>query len=240
MIGLTARQIQILKLIVEEFIDNARPVGSEMLDRKYNLGVSPATIRNEMVFLEKQGYLSKDHASAGRLPTSAALKLYVNELMKEKQLTVADEVGVKEKIWTNRDDLDELAYELARSLAEQTRALGFVVADGGKAYHAGYANLLSMPEFFDIGLMRQVLTLIEEVSVLQEIFRFGGSENPVQVVYGQELGNRDLEPISLIFANVTLGEHHYTVGVLGSNRFDYPYVMPMMRYVKKLLEETVT
>lgn len=237
MIGLSARQIQILRLIVEEFIDNARAVGTEMLDRKYNLGVSPATIRNEMVFLEKQGYLSKDHSSAGRLPTSSAMKLYVNELMKEKQLTVADEVGVKEKIWTNRDDRDELAYELAKSLAEQTHALGFVVADGTKAYHAGYANLLSMPEFYDIALMRQVLTLIEEVPVLEEIFKFGSSENPVQVVYGQELGNRELEPISIIFVNVNLGQRHYVVGVLGSNRFDYPYVMPMMRYVKKLIEE---
>ena len=53
MIGLSARQIQILRLIVEEFIENARAVGSEMLDRKYNLGVSPATIRNEMVFFRK-------------------------------------------------------------------------------------------------------------------------------------------------------------------------------------------
>jgi heat-inducible transcriptional repressor len=157
--------------------------------------------------------------------------------MKEKQLTVADEVGVKEKIWTNRTDPDDLAYEVAKSLAEQTQALGFVVADGAKAYHAGYANLLSMPEFFDISLMRQVLTLIEEVPVLQEIFKFGSSENPVQVVYGQELGNRELEPISFIFANVELNGHAYTLGVLGSNRFDYPYVMPMMRYVKKLMEE---
>ena len=94
-----------------------------------------------------------------------------------------------------------------------------------------------MPEFFDISLMRQVLTLIEEVPVLQEIFRFGSSENPVQVVYGQELGNRDLEPISLIFSNVHVGDNNMTVGVLGSNRFDYPYVMPMMRYIKNLMEQ---
>lgn len=237
MIGLTARQIQILKLIVEEFINNAHPVGSEMLDKKYNLGVSPATIRNEMVTLEKQGYLSKDHSSAGRLPTSAALKLYVNELMKEKQLSVADEVDVKEKIWTNRANPIELAEEIAKSLAHQTQALGFVVIDGKRVFHAGYANLLDMQEFFDISLMKQVLTLIEEVPVLEEIFKFGSSENPVQVVYGQELGNRDLEPISLIFSKSRVDGHEITVGVLGSNRFDYPYVIPMMRYVKRLIEE---
>ena len=213
MIGLTARQVQILKLIVEEFINNARPVGSETLDKKHNLGVSPATIRNEMVLLEKQGYLTKDHSSAGRLPTSAALKLYVNELMKEKDLTVADEVGVKEKIWLNREDQDDLSWAIARALAKQTQALGFVVINGEKIFHAGYANLLQMPEFFDISLTRQVLTLIEEVPVLEEIFKFGSSENPVQVVYGQELGNRDLEPISLIFARAKVGEDDYQFGV---------------------------
>lgn len=239
MIGLTARQVQILKLVVEEFINNARPVGSETLDKKHNLGVSPATIRNEMVFLEKEGYLSKDHSSAGRLPTSAALKLYVNELMKEKDLTVADEVGVKEKIWTNRADQDELAWAIARALARQTHALGFVVVNGSKIFHAGYANLLQMPEFFDISLTRQVLTLIEEIPVMEEIFRFGSSENPVQVVYGQELGNRDLEPISLIFSKVQVGDDEYKFGVLGSSRFDYPYVMPMMRYIKQLMENMV-
>lgn len=236
MIGLTARQVQVLKLIVEEFINNARPVGSETLDKKHNLGVSPATIRNEMVLLEKQGYLTKDHSSAGRLPTSSALKLYVNELMKERDLTVADEVGVKEKIWLNRDDQDDLAWAIARALAKQTQALGFVVINGEKIFHAGYANLLQMPEFFDISLTRQVLTLIEEIPVLEEIFKFGSSENPVQVVYGQELGNRDLEPISLIFARAKVGEDNYQFGVLGSSRFDYPYVMPMMRYMKQLME----
>ncbi len=239
MIGLTARQVQILKLIVEEFIREAKPVGSETLDKKYNLGVSPATIRNEMVFLEKQGYLSKDHSSSGRLPTSSALKLYVNELMKEKDLTVADEVGVKEKIWLNRNEHEELAWAIARGLAKQTHALGFVVINGCKVYHAGYANLLQMPEFYDITLMRQVLTLIEEVSVLQDIFKFGNSENSVQVVYGQELGNRDLEPISLIFSKVMLGEDEYQFGVLGSSRFDYPYVIPMMRYIKQLMESMI-
>ncbi len=239
MIGLTARQIQILKLIVEEFIDDAKPVGSETLDKKHNLGVSPATIRNEMVLLEKQGYLTKDHSSAGRLPTSVALKLYVNELMKEKSLTVADEVGVKEKIWLSRKDQDELAWAIARSLASQTQSLGFVVINGEKIFHAGYANLLHMPEFFNITLTRQVLTLIEEVPVLQEIFKFGSSENPVQVVYGQELGNRDLEPISIVFTKTKVGEDEIQFGVIGSSRFDYPYVIPMMRYIKQVIENMV-
>src|SRR5579859_6514535 len=124
MIDLTPRQIQILRSIIEEYIETAEPVGSETLDRKFNLGVSPATIRNEMVYLTKQGYLNKSHSSAGRIPTPIALKLYVNELMKEKDLSVADEVSAKEKIWDSRNELDALLHQVTKALAERAHALG--------------------------------------------------------------------------------------------------------------------
>lgn len=66
--GLTARQTQILKALIDEYISTAQAVGSEPLDKKYNLGVSPATIRNEMVALTHAGYLKQLHTSAGRVP----------------------------------------------------------------------------------------------------------------------------------------------------------------------------
>src|SRR5690606_13680532 len=99
---LSPRQIQILKIVVEEYIHTAQPVGSEMLDRKYNLGVSPATIRNEMVQLVAMGYLKQPHISAGRVPTPQGLKYYVTQLMKEEDLSVAEEVSVKERMWDAR------------------------------------------------------------------------------------------------------------------------------------------
>lgn len=240
MIDLTARQIQILRAVIEEFITTAEPVGSDTLDRKFSIGVSPATIRNEMVYLTRQGYLSKSHSSAGRIPTPVALKLYVNELMKEKELSVADEVSAKEKIWKSRDHLDELLQETARVLAEKSHALGVVMSPRRRVYHAGYANLLQMPEFYDINVMRNVLTLIEEVPLIEEIFQFGTSENPVQVVFGQELGNRNLEPIGVICMTVRTGGQICHVGVLGSNRFDYQYVFPMMKYFRGLIEELIS
>ena len=86
--NLTTRQIQILKAIIEEYIETAAPVGSEMLDKKYNLGISPATIRNEMVRLTSLGYLKQPHTSAGRIPTSMGMKFYVDQLMEEKALSL--------------------------------------------------------------------------------------------------------------------------------------------------------
>ena len=108
MIELTPRQIQILRAIIEEFIETAQPVGSDTIDRKFNIGVSPATIRNEMVYLSKQDYLDKPHVSGGRIPTPKAFRLYINELMREEELSVADEVSAKEKIWESRNRLDYL------------------------------------------------------------------------------------------------------------------------------------
>lgn len=237
MIDLTARQIQILRALIEEFIQTAEPVGSDRLDKKFNIGVSPATIRNEMVYLTKQGYLNKSHLSAGRVPTPIALRLYVNELMKERELSVADEVSAKEKIWKSRNEIAELLQQATRVLADRTHSLGLAVTTDRHLYHAGYANLLTMPEFYDINVMRQVLTLIEEAQMLEELFEINPSENVVRVVYGQELGNQNLNPIGLIYTNVMVRGQLCRIGVLGSTRFEYRYVIPLMKYFRGLIEE---
>lgn len=239
MIDITARQIQILRAIITEFVETAQPVGSDTLDRKYNIGVSPATIRNEMVALTKTGYLNKSHSSAGRMPTSKAMKLYVNELMKEKELTVADEVSAKEQIWNHRQERRNLLHEITRVLADKSQALSVALAEDGDVYHSGYANLLQMPEFYDLQRMRHVLQLIEEVALLEEIFESGTSENLVQVVYGSELGNKYLDPVGVIHTKVVVDGQPHHIAVLGSSRFDYSYMIPMMRYVRSLVDEIV-
>ncbi len=237
MIDLTARQIQILRAIIQDFIETAEPVGSDTIDRKYNIGVSPATIRNEMVQLTHQGYLKKTHSSAGRVPTPIALKLFVNELMKEKELSVADEVSAKEKIWHTKNELDEMLNELAKVLADKSKALGLTIIDDKRIFSAGYANLLNMPEFYDINVMRQVLRVIEEMKVLQEIFALSSSDNQIHVIYGTELGNKDLEPIGVIHMTFMVKGFRCQVGVLGSSRFDYAYIIPMMKYIRSLVKE---
>lgn len=239
MIDLTPRQIQILRVVIEEFIATAQPVGSETIDRKYNIGVSPATIRNEMVQLTKQGYLTKAHSSSGRLPAPQALKLYVNELMREKELSVADEVAAKEQVWKNRHQLNQLLKQIAVVMAQRTRALGVAVIDDDDLYHSGYANLLAMPEFADLQVMKQVLSVIEEIRYLDEIFALNSSQNQVQVVYGSELGNKNLAPVGIIHTTFEAGGHQCRVAVLGSSRFDYPYVIPFMKYVRQLVQELV-
>ncbi|NCN41337.1 hypothetical protein GW916_08820, partial [bacterium] len=122
---LSPRQIQIIKAVVEEYTSTGEPIGSDTLDKKFNLGVSPATIRNEMVRLEDLGYLKQPHTSAGRIPTPIALKLYVSELMHEEDLSVTEEVAVKERIWDHRKQLDTLLQESTRVLSDKTNNISF-------------------------------------------------------------------------------------------------------------------
>ena len=111
---LTQRQVEILKSLIEEYIETAEPVGSETLEKKHNLSASPATIRNEMVRLTDLGYLKKPHISAGRIPTPIGMKFYVSQLMKEKDLSVAEEVGLKEKVWDIRENENQFLKEMTK------------------------------------------------------------------------------------------------------------------------------
>lgn len=239
MIDLTARQVQILRAVVQEFIETAEAVGSETLDKKYNMGVSPATIRNDMVQLTKLGYLQKPHSSAGRTPTPLAMKLYIRELMKEKDLSVADEVSMKERVWSERQKIEDLLRASCKILGEKTDSIGLAVTADAIIYSSGYAHLLRMPEFYDIEVMRNVLSLIEEFSMLTDLFKSQVDDNPIKIIFGAELGNKHLEPVSIVFMDVNLLGQQCYLGVIGSNRFDYQYVVPMMRYFRNVVKELV-
>lgn len=238
MTEITDRQIRILKAILEEYMETAEPVGSQRLEKKYELGVSPATIRNEMAMLTESGYLKKPHTSAGRVPTSQAFKFYVGQLMEEKKLSVTDEVVAKEKIWDARFNFDKLMSEATRALAEKTKALAVAATNEGDLYHSGYANILGIPEFYDIDITRTVLTIIDEVDRIQSLFAKSVGEGPVYLLLGDELGYDYLEPCSMVFTHFESGpKRSGSLGIIGPSRSNYPVIIPMVRYFGGLVEE---
>ena len=84
---LDQRKQRVLKAVIDDYIESAEPVGSRTLARKYNLGVSPATIRNEMADLEMLGYLEHLHTSSGRVPSSKGYRFYVDGLIPPKPVS---------------------------------------------------------------------------------------------------------------------------------------------------------
>jgi len=234
---LTNRQTQILKALIEEYIATAEPVSSEQLEKKYNLGVSPATIRNEMSDLVHQGFLHQPHTSAGRVPTPMGLRFFVDHLMQEKQLSVSDEVSTKEKVWDSRFDFDKLMRQSALALADRTKNLSIIATDTGDVYYAGVANILDTPEFFDIDVTRTVLSLLDQQQRLQQLF-FDRSynEDPVHVIFGADLDWPFFEPVGMAFSHFTTGkDHRGTMAVVGPCRLNFPYVIPTLRYFSNLL-----
>ncbi|HUD44245.1 MAG TPA: hypothetical protein VMR41_01750 [Patescibacteria group bacterium] len=237
--NLTQRQIDILKSIIEEYIDTAEPVGSETLEKKHNLSASPATIRNEMVQLSELGYLKKPHTSAGRVPTPAGMKLYVRELMKEKELSTVEEVAMKEKVWDYRDQEQRFLREVTKSLADKTKTLAIATNGEGTIFAAGYSYILDMPEFFDIDVTKNLLSTIDEYGYFQSLFtNTPQTEEDTYILVGEELGSKLDGPYGCVFTKYHTGLNHVgQIGVLGPVRLDYQEVVPTVRYFGNLIEE---
>lgn len=235
--NLTQRQIEILKAIIEEYIETAEAVGSETLEKKHNLSASPATIRNEMVKLSDLGYLRKLHSSAGRVPTPMGMKFYVRQLMKEKELSVVEEVGIKEKLWDHRERTQRFLKEVTKLLAERTGALAIATTEEGDMYCAGYANILDMPEFYDIDVTRTLLSAIDEYGYFQSIFDLDQDDEDIHILIGEELGQRMRGPYGLVYAHYETPMHFSgEIGVIGPVRLQYNQVIPTVRYFSTLIE----
>jgi transcriptional regulator of heat shock response len=235
--GLTARQTQILKALIDEYIDTAYPVGSGALEKKYDLGVSPATIRNEMASLTQTGFLRQPHTSAGRVPSPKAMRFYIDQLMEEKKMSLTDEVKAKEEVWDARGDIESLLAEAIQSLADRTQNLAVGVTQKGYTIHAGLSNVFTNPEFANVEVCSNIFSLIEEVQGLQDVFfKSLTGDEIVQVLFGEELSFPHLEPVGIVATQVRLGDQIAAIGVIGPTRIS-PSVIPMMQYYSRMLQE---
>lgn len=235
---ISSRQAQLLRIIIEEYVKSKEAIGSENIVAKYNLGVSPATVRNEMAALAQEGYLDQPHTSAGRVPTGLGFRFYLSELMEEQDIPVISEVAIKQRLWQERHELENLLRNAALALADETREMAIMITDNGKVYAAGAAYILDNPEFYDIDLTRAVLSLIDQYDTLQAMFSRGREENQVNVLIGADTGIPALAPCSVIYRHFDLGRGRVgTMGVIGPSRINYPTIIPTIRYFSDLMNE---
>lgn len=234
---LTDRQNKILKAIIDEYVATAEPVGSETLDKKYALGVSPATLRNEMVTLTKAGYLMQTHTSAGRIPTPEAMRYYIQNLMKQKDMAVSDEVAVKEKLNENKKEFQKMLSNATKELAKRTKSLAVAEDNEDNTYYSGVSNILNAPEFYDIDLTRSLLEMLDKVDYMHKLFAHGADVNDIQILMGEELGQRMFAPCGLIYTHFGNSKIGGTIGILGPYRFNYPEVIPTVRYFGDIINE---
>ena len=139
---LNERKLKILQAIVSDFIHSAEPIGSRTLYRKYGMGISPATIRNEMADLEEMGFLTHPYTSAGRVPSAKAYRLYVNDLMKRYELPEEEKETIRTKLTTNLAELDRTIEHAAKLLSELTSLTSFAITPKPDEDTLKYINIL--------------------------------------------------------------------------------------------------
>ncbi len=127
---LDERKAAILRAVVEEYIDTAQPVGSSRLVQSAHLQVSPATVRNELAVLERDGYLVQPHTSAGRVPTEKGYRVFVDQLTPKGRLDAAQRQAVTEFFGRTHDAVEQMLHDTTRLLSGVTDLAAVVVAPG--------------------------------------------------------------------------------------------------------------
>ena len=143
---LTDRKKRVLRAIVETYINTAEPVGSKAIAQLAGLDVSAATIRNEMADLTEMGLLEQPHTSAGRVPSAAGYRLYVNELMGQHQLTLQETERINRALNLKMEELDHLLSQASRAVSSFVNYPAYVTAAGRKHLTARRFDLLAVDE----------------------------------------------------------------------------------------------
>jgi len=232
---MTDRQAKILQAIIEQYAEVASPVGSSLLSKAFN--VSSATIRAEMAGLERLGYISQPHTSAGRIPTDKGYRYYVNNLSEtglsagenraERALSArVSGGGVPEHVIRNTVD----------TLVELTHNLGLATI-GPQLYMSGLSNLFGQPEFIQPGQVQEVARLLDN---LQPWLNETAPNEPLSVYIGRENPIGRSAGASLIISRFRspFSDRSY-IGVLGPTRQSYKEVMSLVGRAGKALEETL-
>ncbi len=141
---LSERKKRIMRIIVENYIATAEPVGSRAIAAELNL--SSATIRNEMVDLEEQGYLEKPHTSAGRVPSPKGYRLYVNELMEEQRLSMEETRQINEALHNKMQELDRVIDEAGKMVSQLTNYPAFAMTGGARRVTIRRFDLIMVDE----------------------------------------------------------------------------------------------
>lgn len=144
--NLSERKLKILQAIISDFIKTAEPVGSRTLSKKFDLGISPATIRNEMADLEEMGYLTHPHTSAGRVPSEMAYRLYVNEMMGKSELSDEVKTAISNELYDNVMELEKTVQHAAKILSDITNLTSFAMTPTKERDTLKYINLLPVDE----------------------------------------------------------------------------------------------
>ncbi len=178
--AMDARKFRILQAIIDDYILTAIPVGSRTISKKYEMGLSSATIRNEMSDLEELGYLDQPHVSAGRIPSAKAYRLYVDQLLKQGAIQAGDAASVCEYFGSRAQQMEDVISRAAQVLSGLTH----------------YTSLVMSPKGAELKIRNIQLVPVSSASALVVIVTDGGIMRDTVIRVGSDMDADALYAIS--------------------------------------------
>jgi len=229
---LTDRKNTILRRILSAYVRDARPIASQMLIDDDALDVSPATIRNDMLELEGEGYLHQPHTSAGRVPTEKSWRYALEHFWPARNVQKNEEHELRQRWRTSGASRPLALKQLAQALAELTDEAVFVAFSPRDTYYTGISKLFAQPEFQELDLIRDVSRLVDNLDrVMPDFYR--RLDDEVTVLLGRD--NPFSRECGLILSAVPRTQSLF--GILGPLRQDYPGHIALVRFTRRLLTE---
>ncbi|MFA4930520.1 MAG: hypothetical protein WC570_01480 [Patescibacteria group bacterium] len=233
------RQKNILRMIVGDYINWARPVGSAWLVRRHKMSCCSATVRHDMVELEKSGYLKQFHTSSGRIPTIVGYRYFIDHLMAAKDLPPR----FRRRMSLVLGSLDSTKYSqavkvLATEVANITDSLVIISMPEDRWYMNGMQYILNRPEFRDGQLTQRMGILLDRIDHIIADLRRQLPDGTYRVYLDDELNydyTRDLAFAVKKFRD-PFGESHI-FGSVGPVRMDYQILPKLMDFASKMLED---
>lgn len=224
------RKKKILQAVIDEYVNTAEPVSSAALVEKYGLNYSSATVRNELAELEKSGYLDKTHTSSGRVPSEKGYRFYVDELIKEDDISLEEMKYIQSKLSTKVNEIEDLAKIATSTLSEITHYT--TVAVGPKVE----TQLIEEIKFVLLGTRMLMVVIVTDSGLVKEtIIKYDEDITQSQVetlnnLFNSKLKGKPLSKIDKPMEEYILSEINYSIDV----------IKPIIDQINKIVDEAET
>ena len=224
--------------VIGEYTETAAPVSSNILAEKYNFDLSPATIRFEMMELEKEDYLYQPHTSAGRIPTDKGFRYFVDLLMEERKLNLREQKILRAELLKSEIKnkmLMRTATKLLSAMSENLAMGGIINSDD--FYESGIKHLLSQPDFNDLESVARVAEMIDYLAESLDNFSSQWESDSAAAIYiGGENPICEIGDCSVVISNCRLRSGRKGIlAIVGPKRMDYARNVSLVNYVGRVL-----
>lgn len=224
---LSDRKKKVLQAIVEEYINSAEPVSSNALIGKQDLEYSSATIRNEMAELEKNGFLEKTHTSSGRIPSQKGYRYYVDEFLKDDNISLEEIKYISDKLETKVNEIEDLTKIAANTISEVTHYTAVSIGPKVKT------QTIQEIKFVLLGSRMMLAIILTDTGMVKETI----------IKFDEDINDKQIETINYMFNNKLKGEPLDTIDkpleefLYDEMSYSVKVIRPIIEQIKKVIDD---